>query len=72
MAGIVNELAGNEAGVVYIERRDWDVKTRLLSSIGKAKRLLGYEPQTEFEDGLKNVHGWFAEKWDDIRGCGEF
>ena len=46
MASIVNELAGNEAGVVYIERRDWDVKTRLLSSI--EKRLLGYEPQTGF------------------------
>jgi len=26
----------------------------------------------EFEDGLKNVHGWFAENWDDIRGSGEF
>jgi hypothetical protein len=35
-------------------------------------RLLGYEPQTEFEDGLKNVHGWFAENWEDIRGSGEF
>ena len=48
---IVNVLAGDEAGVVYIERRDWDVKTRLLSSIEKARRLLGYEPKMEFEDG---------------------
>ena len=47
--------------VVYTERRDWDVKTR----------LLGYEPQTEFEDGLTNVHGWSAENWSDIRGCAE-
>ena len=72
MASIVNELAGNEAGVVYTERRDWDVKTCLLSSIGKSRKLLGYEPQTEFEDGLKNVHGWFVENWEDIRGRGEF
>jgi len=72
MASIVNELAGNEAGVVYTERRDWDVKTRLLSSIDKARGLLGYEPQTGFEDGLKNVRGWFAENWGDIRGSGEF
>ena len=55
-----------------IERRNWDVKTRLLSSIGKARRLLGYEPQTEFEYGLKEVHGWFAENWGNIRGRGEF
>ena len=48
---IVNVLVGDEAGVVYIERRDWDVKTRLLSSIEKARRLLGYEPKMEFEDG---------------------
>ena len=72
MASIVNELAGNEAGVVYIERRDWDVKTRLLSSIEKARRLLGYEPQMEFEDGLKQVHERFAENRDDMRGSGEF
>jgi len=72
MASIVNELVGNEAGVVYIERRDWDVKTRLLSSIGKARGLLGYEPQTGFEDGLKNVRGWFAENWGEIRKSGKF
>ena len=45
-----------EAGIKYVERRDWDVKTRLLSSIEKAKRLLDYKPQMEFEDGLKKVH----------------
>ena len=56
----VNELAGNEAGIRYVERRDWDVKHRLLSSIEKAERLLGYEPQTGFEDGLKKVHAWFV------------
>ena len=27
LANIVNELTGNEAGVVYVERRDWDVKS---------------------------------------------
>ena len=48
---IVNVLVGDEAGVVYIERRDWDVKTRLLSSIEEKRRLLGYEPKMEFEDG---------------------
>jgi hypothetical protein len=27
----------------------WDLKHRLLSSVEKAKRFLGYEPQTGFE-----------------------
>jgi hypothetical protein len=35
----------------------------LLSSIGE--RILDYEPQTGFEDGLKDVHGRFAENWGD-------
>jgi len=50
LANMVNALAGNEAGIKYVERRDWDVKTRLLSSIEKAKELLDYKPQMEFED----------------------
>ena len=72
MANMVNELVGNEAGIKYVERRDWDVKTRLLSSIEKAKRLLDYKPQMEFEDGLKKAHGWFVEKWGDIDKNAEF
>jgi nucleoside-diphosphate-sugar epimerase len=72
LANKVNALAGNEVGIKYIERRDWDVKHRLLSSIEKAKRLLGYEPQTGFEDGLKKVYGWFVENWKDIEKSAEF
>ena len=61
-----------EAGIKYVERRDWDVKTRLLSSIEKARRLLDYKPQMEFEEGLKRVHGWFTENWEDIDKSAEF
>ncbi len=37
MANIVNRLTGNERGIVFRDRRDWDVKTRLLSCITKAE-----------------------------------
>ena len=80
---MVNELTGQtlrkfnqkccaEVGVVYTERRDWDVKHRLLSSIEKAKRVLDYEPQMEFEDGLKEVHEWFVENRENIKKSAEF
>ena len=72
LANMVNRLTDNEAGVVYIERRDWDVKKRLLSSIEKAKKLLGYKPETEFENGLKKVHEWFIENWEKIKKSAEF
>ena len=32
MAGVVSGLAGDDAGAGYVERRDWSVKTGLLSS----------------------------------------
>jgi nucleoside-diphosphate-sugar epimerase len=72
MANTVNKHTGNESGIVYMERRDWDVKNRLLSSIDKAKRLLDYKPQMKFEDGLKHVHEWFVENLDDIKKSAEF
>ena len=72
LANNVNELTGNEAEIKYVERRDWDVKHRLLSSIAKAKKLLGYEPQTGFEEGLKKVHAWFSKNWENIERSSEF
>jgi nucleoside-diphosphate-sugar epimerase len=55
-----------------VERRDWDVKHQLLSSIEKAKKVLGYEPQMEFEEGLKMVHKWFTGNWEDIKRSAKF
>ncbi len=72
MAGMVNELTGNESGIKFTQRRDWDAKTCLLSSIDKAHDILGYKPKTSFEDGLKNVHGWFVDNWEDIDESAEF
>jgi nucleoside-diphosphate-sugar epimerase len=72
MAREVNRLTGNALGVVYIQRRDWDAKTRLISSIDKAKKLLGYRPRTAFNEGLKYVHEWFVENWEDIERSAEF
>jgi UDP-glucose 4-epimerase len=72
MATLVNKLTGNEAGIKFTERRDWDVKTRLCSSINKANNVLEYHPQTTFEQGLKNVHQWFSDNWDQIDRSAEF
>jgi nucleoside-diphosphate-sugar epimerase len=72
MAKKVNKLTGNKAGIVYRERRDWDVKTRLLSCITKAENKLGYRPQMKFEDGLKETHRWFVKNQDMIEKSAEF
>jgi nucleoside-diphosphate-sugar epimerase len=72
MAHEVNRLAGNALGVMYTQRRDWDAKTRLISSIDKAQKLLGYRPRTTFNKGLKHVHEWFVDNWENIQRSAEF
>jgi nucleoside-diphosphate-sugar epimerase len=72
MAHEVNRLTGNTLGVMYIQRRDWDAKTRLVASIDKAQRLLDYRPRITFDEGLKHVHAWFVENWGDIKRSAEF
>src|SRR6266699_3087863 len=72
LANWVNELTNNDAGIVFKKRRDWDKKTRLLASIEKARRILKYEPKTDFKTGLKQVHQWFDKNWDNIRKSAEF
>ncbi|WP_048190970.1 NAD-dependent epimerase/dehydratase family protein [Methanobacterium sp. SMA-27] len=72
MAEIINRLTRNKSGIKYTERRDWDAKTCLLSSIDKAHDILGYKPKTGFEDGLKMTHSWFVENWENIQESAEF
>ena len=72
MAERINELTGNQAGIVRVERRAWDTKTRLLASIERAQELLGYEPKVAFEDGLCRTIEWFKQHWEDIQRDAEF
>lgn len=66
LAKLVNKITGSKAGISYTERRNWDVKTKLLASISKANTVLGYKPQTKFEDGVRKVHKWFVENRENI------
>jgi len=72
MANRVNELCDNEAGIKFTERRDWDAKKKLLSSIDKAKKILDYKPTHTFDEGLVNTHQWFVDNWDSIQKSAEF
>lgn len=72
MANMVNNLTGNTKGIAFTARRDWDAKSKLLSSIDKAKDILGYKPTVSFEEGLKNTHNWFVNNWENIKKSAEF
>jgi nucleoside-diphosphate-sugar epimerase len=72
MAKLINKLTGNEAGLLYTDRRKWDTKSRLLASVDRARDLLGYEPKTNFEEGLFENIKWFRDNWLDICRDAEF
>jgi nucleoside-diphosphate-sugar epimerase len=72
LANMVNGITGNRAGVKLVERRNWDKKSRLLASVERARELIGYEPETTFEDGLDRAVQWFREHWDDIERSARF
>jgi nucleoside-diphosphate-sugar epimerase len=72
LAHMINDAAGNEAGVRLAERRRWDTKPRLLASIERARELIGYDPNMPFEQGLGNTVRWFRDNWDRIEASARF
>ena len=72
LAEQINELTGNNAGVVKAAPRRWDTKKRLLASIERAHQLIGYSPEVTFQQGLQQTVAWFREHWTDIQRCAEF
>ncbi len=72
LAAMINTQVGNKAGISFTERRKWDTKPRLLASVAKAGELVGYQPNTLFEVGLKNTIAWFKENWEGIQAAARF
>lgn len=72
LAKMINEIIGSKGGIKFVTKRKWDTKNRLLASVGKAKKLVGYEPKMEFQQGLKNTITWFRENWDKIEKSAQF
>lgn len=72
MAEAVNDIVGNEAGIEYFDRREWDNKSQIVGSIENSREELGYEPAVTFSEGLEKVNSWFDENWDLISDCAEF
>ena len=72
MAERINELCGNKAKILRAPARVWDTKKRLLASIDRARELIGYEPKTDFDQGLQDTIQWFKENWKNIRRDADF
>ena len=72
LAKMVNNATGNKAEIIFRERRKWDTKPRLLASIDKAQRLIGYEPLIGFEEGFQTNIEWFRDYSGKIDSLADF
>lgn len=72
LAKQVNALTGNRAGLQTRERRRWDTHSRRCASVEKARKLLGYEPRTDFASGLRRTLEWFDSHAREIDEAARF
>jgi len=71
LANWINDLTDNN-GVKFVERRKWDKIIKRRASIEKARKILGYEPETDMETGLRKTYEWFKENWEHIEASAKF
>jgi len=57
LARRILELTGSESQIVHVEPRP-DDPPRRRPDISRARRLLGWEPRTDLDDGLKSTIKW--------------
>ena len=57
----VKKGVGADVSVVHREERAGDVKNSL-ADISKAKKMLGYNPQVRFKEGMQETIDWFKNK----------
>ncbi len=62
---IVEELVGRKAEIVRLPPQPGDVP-RTYADVSKARRLLGYDPQTPFVEGMARFVDWYRRE---VRGA---
>ena len=61
LVGLIEDAAGKDAQIKYIEAQKGDVK-HTYASVTKAGRLIGYEPTVGIEEGVKRYVKWYRSE----------
>jgi UDP-glucuronate 4-epimerase len=61
MVRVLGEEMGIEPRIERLPMQPGDV-VRTYADVGKARRLLGYDPKTDFRDGVRRFLRWFEEE----------
>jgi len=60
LIGSIEKVMGKKATIERLPEQPGDVP-KTFADISKAKRLLGYEPQTKLHEGLEKFYKWFVQ-----------
>lgn len=60
MIDTIGKALGIEPKIKQLPMQPGDVD-RTFADVSKAKKLIGYEPKTSFEEGIKNFVNWYKE-----------
>jgi len=63
---LIEKYTGKEAKIVFKDFHKADLKATW-ADITKAKKLLGWEPKINLEEGIKRTVEWFKENWDWVK-----
>jgi nucleoside-diphosphate-sugar epimerase len=72
LAATINQLTKNQAEIRFLPRRNWDAKPRMLASNEKARKMLQFNPNQNFEECLLLAIEWFDDNWDKILESADF
>ena len=72
MVQTVKRLTESTSEIDFKPTRKWDTKMRLLASVEKADKLIGYKPIMNFETGLLTNIEWFRDNWELITKLADF
>ena len=63
MINTIGKILGVEPKIKQLPMQPGDVE-RTYADISKAKKLIGYEPKTSFEEGIKKFVEWYKENME--------
>jgi nucleoside-diphosphate-sugar epimerase len=69
LATVINELAGNPAGVELAPKRAWDHSGKRFGAVDRARDELGFEARTGLRPGLEQTIAWTRQNLDLIERC---
>lgn len=58
----INEYLGKDVRPEYVPKRAGDIRDSF-ADIGLAKKIIGFEPQVLFDEGLRQTIDWYRANW---------